>query len=264
MSNIQHYFALSSGIVAAGPRTHYAACTAAAVTARPPRFNFAAHVLARAAAQPRRAAYRDDTGSADLRRARATHPPVRGGARRARPAPRGARAAAGARQPRLAGGVPRRAVRRRGAGGRQHAADRRRLRVHARAFAGARGDRVARAARRRSTRRMARAAHDVDHVIVVRRARRTAAGDAHRDFAAARSHAREHRRRRPPTRAPTTSPSGSTRRARPGGRRAPCTRTPTCTGRNVTYAQNVLGADAGRTRCSRPPSCSSRTASATR
>ena len=66
--------------------------------------------------------------------------------RAAGPAARGARAAADARLQRLAGELSRRALRRPGAGGRQHAADRRRLRLHARALARAGGAGVRRAA----------------------------------------------------------------------------------------------------------------------
>ncbi len=64
--------------------------------------------------------------------------------RPARPgrSPRGARAAADARLQRVAGRLPRRALRRRRPGRRQHAAHRRRLRVHARAQPRPGGDRL--------------------------------------------------------------------------------------------------------------------------
>ena len=83
---------------------------------------------------------------ADLRPTRRAGAPHGGGAARERPQTRGTCAAADAGHHRLAGQLPRRDIRRPGAGGRQHAADRRRLRLHAGAFTRPGGAGVGRAA----------------------------------------------------------------------------------------------------------------------
>ena len=90
----------------------------------PQRFNFAEHLLAanrgraRQGRLHRRPRHAHATAQLDERVRR-----LAAGLRGARAAARGARAAADAGQQRLAGGLPRRAVRRRRAGGGQHAAD---------------------------------------------------------------------------------------------------------------------------------------------
>ena len=167
---------------------------------RPPAFNFAAHLLAaQRGARGERSPTSTTTRTLSLRRARDSRAPVRRGAARARPAARGARAAARARHGRLAGRVPRRALRRRRPGRGQHAADRRRLRVHAGAQPRARRDRrrarccrcCAGAAARRARRRRRRG--------VIARPARVAAGRA----ATSPSRASRRPRRPPPRRADT-------------------------------------------------------------
>ena len=128
----------------------------------------------------------------------------------------------------------------------QHAADRRRLRLHA----------ASTAARRRCSSRarcwpalqaaLRGAPHDVAHVIVVarRRARCPPARARSRRLLAATRRSptpRRHARRR-------HRASGSIRRARPAGPRAPCTRTPTCTGPPSSTARRCSA-------CARTTSC---------
>ena len=120
----------------------------------------------------------------------------------------------------------------------QHAAHRRRLRLHARAQPRPGGDRLGRAAptlRRRWPRRRTRCGH-----VIVVAAPAIAPAPARIDFdslvaasAAARRAGRRH--------AATTRPSGSIRRARPAGPRARSTRTPTPGGRPSSTASRVLG-----------------------
>ena len=115
------------------------------------------------------------------------------------------------------------------------------------------------AARRRSR---AAATRSRDRRGPPRRRRRPAATRARFRRAASPTRADALAVRRAP-RAPTTSRSGCTRRARPAGRRAPCTRTATSTGPTRCTAQPCWRC-AETTSCSRPRSCSSPTASATR
>ena len=114
--------------------------------APPARFNFAAHLIEGNAARGAKAAFVDDHGAlsyaASVRELRASSP--------------GLRALGIRREERvlvlmhdckpLAGGLPRRDVRRAGAGGGEYAAQRRRLRLHARAFARAGGTGLGRTA----------------------------------------------------------------------------------------------------------------------
>ena len=126
------------------------------------------------------------------------------------------------------GGLPRRAVRRRGAGGGEHPAHGRRLRLHAGHTA---------APRRRwcpapCCRRCRRPWHRrrTSSRRWSSRARPAPLPDGAVDFAGRRRRPRA-AWRSPRTPWPTRPPSGSIRRAPPASPRARCTPTPTCTGR---------------------------------
>ena len=221
-------------------------------------FNFAAAPVRGEPARRDRTAFIDDRRNAQLRRARAK---ARGASRRRswmRAASRRARPAADARHQRLAGGVPRVPVR----GGRpcrgQHAAHRRRLRVHDRA--------LPRAGRRRVCGPAAGAASGAcEGTARGASRRRLATGSPLPAGAGARS-----TRSWPATplapgarRPRTTSRSGCTRPARPAARKAPCTRTPILTGPPSCTASACWGCPRA-TSCSRRPSCSSPTVLAMR
>ena len=106
-----------------------------AVEPPPEAFNFAAHLLGANVGRPGKAAFVDDSGSGHLRRARRARPAVRRGPQGARRQARGARAPIDAGRRRLAGRLLGRDAGGRHSGGGQHAAYRRRSRLHARALA---------------------------------------------------------------------------------------------------------------------------------
>ncbi len=106
----------------------------ATVAAPPAQFNIAAHLLGRNAAHGARPAFVDDRGTLSYGAARRPGAALRRRPAGARTAARRARPAGDARQQPLAGRVPRCVVCGCGAGGGQHAADARRLRLHARAL----------------------------------------------------------------------------------------------------------------------------------
>ena len=160
------------------------------------------------------------------------------GLRAAGPAARRARAAADARQQRLAGGLPRLPVCRRGAGGGQHAADGRRLRLHAGAQRAPRPRWCRARCCRRCSGAMTRSDHEVAKVIVSRPV--APLHPAEVDFEAALQAAsplaapRAHRRRRPALLALLV------RLHRPAPR-ARCTRMPTRGGRPSCTASRCWG-----------------------
>ena len=219
-------------------------------------FNFAAHLFDENRERGGRTAIHRRRGAPELRGARATVPPLRPRVDRRRPATRRTRAAADARHDRLADCLSRLAVCRRRPRCRQHAALRRRLRLHDRSLprtggagfrtlvAGARRRAGEGHARRTQGDRLATEGFVADGSDRVRRLswRRT----------------RRIRRRQP---VPTTSRSGCTRPGRPGGRRARCTRMPIRTGPSSCTA-SVCSAWPSPTSCFRRRSCSSPTASA--
>ena len=233
------------------------------MTEPPETFNFAEHLFATNRGRAGKAAYVDDRGSAELRRARRALAPLRRGAARPRRAPRGARAAADARQQRLAGGLPRRLY----AGivpvavNTLLTADDYAYMLRAQPRAG--GARVGARCCRRSRRRW-RAGAARGRARDRRRAPAdAAAAPARIDFDALARRAAQPLAAAAPHARPTTRRSGSIRRARPAGPRARCTRTPIPTGPPSCTASAVLGLTE-TTSASPPPSCSSPTASATR
>ena len=193
----------------------------------PAHYNFAQHVAGDERRPRRQARVRGRRADAHLRRTRGRRRADGACAGVAVPQARGARARRAARHRRFPGRVPGRVACGRRAGAGQHAAHRRRLRVHAGAQP------------RAGARRVRRVAADVRTGDDPRGAR----GEARRRVASgSRAGRRRARVRRaagraagggacaPPRRSPTTSRSGSTRRARRDGPRAPCIRTATCTG----------------------------------
>ena len=136
--------------------THASTVAAPDVMPPPESFNFAQHVLALNAGRAARPAYIDDTGTLSYGQLAERVRSVAAGLRSLRCQARGAGAPADARRHRLAGRVPRRDLRGRRAGRRQHTADGRRLRLHARTFA--------RAGRPLSAARSARAEGRADEV----------------------------------------------------------------------------------------------------
>ena len=206
----------------------------------------------------RRTAYIDDTqrlsyGELDERVRR-----CRRRAARARPAARRARADGDARQHRLPGRVPRRALRRHRAGAGQHAADRRRLRLHARPQRRARAAGVAGRCGRRSQAAVAAGGARCRADRLRRRRRRRPARARFASAAAGRAAGRacRHPRRRLRLLALFVRLD---RPAEGHGAHA----TPTSTGPPSCTASRS-SACARATSASPPPSCSSPTASATR
>ena len=200
------------------------------------------------------------TAALQLRRAGRARAPHGRRPARAGPAPRRARAAADAGLQRLAGELPRRDVRRPGAGGGEHPAHRRRLCLHARALARAGGAGVGRAAAgadRGAGQGRPRSAQG----------HRLAPGRAAARRPRSSSKPSSPRRRRWPSRPPHAGRRPGllalfVRLHRPPQGHRALARQPLLDGRAVRHAR--AAACAKTTSASRPPSCSSPTAWAMR
>ena len=203
----------------------------------PERFNIAAHLLAVNAERGDKLRLHRRHRAPDLPRAGRARAALRRGASAPRAAPRGPRADGDARQHRLPDRLSRCALRRHRAGRGEHAADDRRLRLHARALPGPCRAGLARPVADASARRSRAPSASR------RPCRSSRPGRAPTSTGPCRSTRCSTPSRSPnrPTPWPTTSASGSIHRARPAVRRAPSTPTRTCTGPRRCTATPILG-----------------------